>query len=245
METSIITKAEKVLRDFVSQIAGSLEGKPFIEEVTKRLKFENESDWSTLCSLIDVLSDTELAKENFFKYDLTGPTKIQDYGEQYLRLYGITNAMYLQKSAIETFVELVKLPNKKSELDKLNNSEIIRFRNIVGAHTVNFLESDKKKNSFQFQRHFSKDGTIKTLDSKNTFKDYDLKKLIREFNDIAEDIFIKALEKLVKTSLKNHTGNKKDFVLSKINALKEAYDQGFAVWPDVNEELFIIKVKED
>lgn len=245
METSIISKAEKILRDFVNHIASTFEGKPFLEEVTKRLKFENQKDWATLCSLMDVLSDTELAKENFFKFNLSGPTKIQDYGEQYLRLYGITNAMYLQKSAIETLLELVKLPNKKSALERLNKSEIIKFRNIVGAHTVNYLEPNKKTNPYQFQRYFSHDGSIKTLDSENNFKDYDLKKLIEDFNDTAEDLLIQAIEKIINTSLKNQNGKIKPSFLSKVAALKEASENGFALWPDVNEELFVIKMKTD
>ena len=244
MKTVIITKVESILREMVNDIALPITDKPFIEEIKKRLKFQNASDWSLLCSVMDVLSDTELAKENFFKYNLSGPTKIQDYGEQYLRLYGITNAMYLQKSAIEALVELVKLPNKKKELDRLNETEIVTFRNIVGAHTVNYRDKEKNINPYQFQRFFSNDGSIKTQDSNNEFKNYDLKQLILDFNNVAEDLLIRCLEKLVNSAYKNQTNTKKEVYLKKINALKEAASGNIVIWPDSSEELFIIKVRK-
>lgn len=244
MQTIIISKVESILREIVNDIALPINNKPFIEEIKKRLKFQNESDWSLLCSVMDVLSDTELTKENFFKYNLSDPTKIQDYGEQYLRLYGITNAMYLQKSAIEALVELVKLPNKKKELDNLNETDIITFRNIIGAHTVSFRDKNNNVNAYQFQQFFSKDGSIKTQDSKNEFKDYDLKKLILDFNNIAEDLLIRCLEKLVNSAYKNQTSPKKESYFNKINALKEAADGNIVIWPDSSEELFIIKIKK-
>jgi hypothetical protein len=244
MKTPIISKVESILREIVNDIADKISDKPFITEVQKKLKFQNESDWSILCSLMDVISDTELAKENFFKYNLSGPTKFKDFGEQYLRLYGITNAMYLQKSAIEALVELVKLPNKKKELDILNNSEIVKFRNIVGAHTVNFRDKNNEVNPYQFQRHLSNDGNIKTLDSKNQIKDYNLKQLILDYNDIAEDLLIRCLEKLINSIYKNQTTPKKEIYFKKIKALKEATKGGIVIWPDSNEEVFIIKVIE-
>lgn len=169
MTKSLIYRCEQLIRDVANSIALRIDNKPFKEEVTKRLKFENLNDWNVLCSLMDVLGDTELAKENFIKYDLSGPTKIQDQGEQYLRLYGILNAIYLQKSAIEEFVELIKLKNKKSAISKISSLKIIELRHVLGAHTVDFLE-DGKKNSHQFQRGTLKHGLLKTSIQKALLK---------------------------------------------------------------------------
>ena len=115
MEYSVITLCEQLIRDLTNDIVRSIDNqKPFRETVVKKLKFSNPDDWNVLCSLMDVLGDTELAKGNFVKFYLSGPTKIRDYGEQYLRLYGIVNAVYLQKFAIISLIELVKLHDKKS-----------------------------------------------------------------------------------------------------------------------------------
>ena len=242
MNTSIILKCEGIIRELANRMADKIDGESFTAEIIKKLKFDDQNGWNILCSLMDVLSDTELAKENFLKFGLGGPTKIQDYGEQYLRLYGITNAIYLQKSAVFAFIELIKLPNKKKEVERINNCKLIEFRNIVGAHTVDYLDNGTI-NPHQFQRAFIDKYPIRTSDSTNNFKDYNLKELLTEFNDIIEDILIKSTEKFVKTVLKNG-GVKKDKMLEKIEALKTIQDGGLVIWPDNEEELFIIKIKD-
>ncbi|MBK3517136.1 hypothetical protein [Carboxylicivirga marina] len=243
MNPSIILKCEQIIRDLANDIAARINDKPFVSEITKKLKFENANDWSVLCSLMDVLSDTELAKENFLKFGIGGPTKIQDYGEQYLRLYGITNAIYLQKSAVLSFIELIKLPNKTKEKNRINSCKLIEFRNIVGAHTVDFLD-DGVINPHQFQRALIDNGSISVSDSNNTFKEYNLKELFEEFNNIIEDILIRSTEKFIKTVLKQNGGEKKKKLIDKIEALKTIQEGGIVIWPDNEEELFIAKIKK-
>lgn len=241
MKKSIISRCEDIIRELANYIADGIEEQPFLLEVMKRLKFSKEDDWDVLCSLMDVIDDTELAKENFLKFDLGGPTKIQDYGEQYLRLYGITNAVYLQKSAIISFIELVKLPNKKRLLEKLENLDIIKLRHIVGAHTVDFID-DGQRNPHQFQRGFISSSPITTSDSKGNFVNYNLKELLEEYNNVAEDILINATDKFINTVLKNG-GNKKDEFAEKINAVKCAQNGDIVIWTENGKEPFIIKVK--
>jgi len=199
---SLLYRCEQIIRDIANDVALRITDKPFLKTVTHRLKFENETDWNVLCSLMDVLGDTELAKENFLKFDLSGPTKIEDYGEQYLRLYGIVNAIYLQKSALISFVELIKLKNKKILVAKLDNLKIMELRHIVGAHTIDFIDNGKK-NPHQIQRGSLANYPIKTSDSKGNYKEYDLKKLLLEYNAVAEELLINATDKFISTVFKN------------------------------------------
>ena len=204
MQKSLIYRCEQLIRDIANDVARRTTGKPFLSTVKKRLKFQNEEDWVTLCSLMDVLGDTELAKENFLKYDLSGPTKIRDYGEQYLRLYGILNAIYLQKSALIAFVELIKLENKKIIITKIESLKILELRHIVGAHTIDFLDNGKK-NPHQFQRgSLDNNRPIATSDAKGNFKEYDLKALVLEFNSFSEELIISATNKFINTVYKNY-----------------------------------------
>lgn len=243
MSDSIITKCEKIIRDISNDIAQQVTPeKPFAETVIKKMGFQNTSDWSRLCSVMDLLSDTELAKENFLKFSLSGPTKYKDLGEQYLRLYGVTNAIYLQKTAIITFVELVKLPSKKAKIQDLNSVQIIKFRNIVGAHTVDYIDAGTT-NPHQFQRFFLDDGPITVIDSQNKFEDYNLKEMISDYDSVAETVLLLSIEKFISTALKNG-GQKKEMYLKKLTALRLASVEGFSIWPDANEELFIIKVRD-
>jgi hypothetical protein len=220
MEKSLINMCEQIIRDLANDISSRISDKPFREKVIKLLKFSNINDWYVLCSLMDVLGDTELAKENYIRYDLTGPTKILDYGEQYLRLYGILNAVYLQKSAIVSFIELVKLDGKKEIVKKIDGLKLLELRHILGAHTVNFLDNGII-NPHQFQRRMLTENTIKTLDSKGNFKDYNLKELLKEYNSLAEDLLIQATEKFINTVLKNG-GKKKEKYIVQLDDIKAA-----------------------
>jgi len=218
MHESVIRLCEQLIRDLTNDIVGSVKGKPFRETVIKKLKFSKPDDWNILCSLMDVLGDTELAKENFVKFDLSGPTRILDYGEQYLRLYGIVNAIYLQRSAILSLVELVKLKDKKKIVKKLDGLKLLEFRHIAGAHTTDFLDNGVI-NPHQIQRGFGQDVKIRTRDSKGIFKDYDLKAMLNDYNAFARELMIQAAEKFLGAVLPS-TGRKQEQFTKRLMAIK-------------------------
>jgi hypothetical protein len=163
MTQSLISRIEQHVRDLINEVANSAQGE-FLPSIKTLLKFENESDWITICSLLDVIGDTELAKDNFRKFKIEGPTKIEDFGERYLRLYGILNAVYLQHSAVESFLEIIKYPAKNAALKDLNDLKILELRNKAGAHTVDYLGNDRKKNPHQISRGIGDNTKIETLD---------------------------------------------------------------------------------
>jgi hypothetical protein len=45
---------------------------------------------------MDIVGDASLAMYNFAEFSLDGPTKYEDTGERYLRLYGLLSAVYIQ-----------------------------------------------------------------------------------------------------------------------------------------------------
>ena len=209
---SIICQCEQLIREIVNEITRKENyDKAFLLYVTKRLKFENEEGWISLCSLMDVIGDTELAKKHFFNYGIDGPTKILDYGEQYLRLYGILNALYLQKSAIYEFLELVKIRHIKTIKQEINSLSIIKLRNILGSHTVDYIQ-DGKKSSYQFQRGSLSNRKIAIMDSKNNIEEFDLKESFHEYNKTVENILIQGIEKFINTIHKNGDGKRKYFI---------------------------------
>lgn len=202
MDKSDIYRCERIIREIANDIASHVKDKPFLEEMAKKLRFESKDGWIALCSVMDVISDTEMAKENFSKFSLSGPTKITDYGEQYLRLYGILNAVYLQKNAILSFVELVKLKDKKSIITQVQKLEIIKLRHLLAAHTVDYLNLEGKVDPHQFQRG-PLASSISIFDSKNTHKKYDLNKLLNDYDTVMCKIIIDATNKFICTALKN------------------------------------------
>lgn len=239
-DRSVIYRCEVIIRDLANDIAERINDKPFREAVIRRLKFSDIKDWNILCSLMDVLGDTELAKENFIKYDLTGPTKILDYGEQYLRLYGILNAVYLQKSALVSFIELVKLRGKKDIIKKIDGLKILELRHIAGAHTIDFLE-EGVKNPHQLQRAMLTHSQINTSDSKGNFKDFNLKELLAEYNGFAETLIIQATEKFINTVLKNGGQKLKEYH-TRLDAVKSQKNGDIVIYSPDGQSQFTIRI---
>jgi len=188
------------------------QGDGYEKRFAERLNFQNETEWKKYRAAIDLLDDTEYAIISAFEYQLGDlNNKNRDVNGMYLRLYGILNAVYLQMSAYQELVELLKFCNKY-ELKKIFKSlNIYKLRNIAGAHTLDF-DSDKeilgneKVTSFRiFQGDLDATGTyIKVLSQHGTFIQYELLSLLHEYEYSSRDLLIK----LVKHALNNLVNDK-------------------------------------
>ena len=70
------------------------------ESPEKALRLNAPSDWEFICVAMDVVGDAALALGSFLRFSLDGPTRYEDVGEKYLRLYGLLSATYVQQEAI-------------------------------------------------------------------------------------------------------------------------------------------------
>jgi hypothetical protein len=238
-QDTVIYQCEKLIREIINQIPISNK-KDFLETAKGYLKYSNTQDWRTLCSLLDVLGDTELAKENFEKYGISGPTKFNDPGEKYLRLYGILNTIYLQKSAIMEFLRIANHRDKSIFEKEIDRLKILELRHIVGAHTIDYMDNGDK-NPHQIQRSSLDERSIRTLDSKNNFKTYNLNELLTEYNLKASKILFLATEKFVSTVFKNG-GKKKEIFTKKISLISEILDGNLVFYPSVDKDPIIIRL---
>ena len=82
---------------------------------------KNEKFWSQLCSSLDVIEDCDLAIASFVDGDFG-----KDFGEKYLKLYGILQALFLQQDAVTNLCESLGLPNDISAHPKLKEIRDIR-----------------------------------------------------------------------------------------------------------------------
>src|ERR1041384_7357077 len=64
------------------------------------LRLNDPRDWSFICVAMDVVGDAALALRNFLRFSLDGPSRYEDVGERYLRLYGALSAAYVQQQAV-------------------------------------------------------------------------------------------------------------------------------------------------
>lgn len=112
------------------------------------LKLSKDEDWAFLCSAMDIIGDACLAIDNFLKFGLDGPTKYEEVGERYLRLYGILSATYIQQEAVLKLFQLVNVrPSLKEGKDMIEALEIRHLRHKLSSHSTNY--KDKKTGSIE------------------------------------------------------------------------------------------------
>ncbi len=102
----------KILDDFAIRWDDEKSKTTFRDSVKKYYGFEKDFGWNIILNSYYIIEDTELAKKSFKQFDLQGPTRYNDTGERYLRLYGFLNAVYQQKLAIENLMEVFKLKDQ-------------------------------------------------------------------------------------------------------------------------------------
>lgn len=128
-------------------------------EIQRAFGFRSTSDWGRFCACMDLVEDTVLALQNFYRFQLEGPTRYEERGETYLRLYGVLNAVYLQQSAIEQLVSIC-LPQRIGDVRQdLKNHRSRELRNILGAHLVDY----KKGEAFIVTRAFLKGSEVEFM----------------------------------------------------------------------------------
>lgn len=108
------------------------------EAPEKLMRLNDPNDWSFICVAMDVIGDASLAIENFLRFSLDGPTRYEEVGERYLRLYGLLNATYIQQEAVQKLFKLMNCPNPKLVRDKLATLVVRVLRNKVASHSVDF-----------------------------------------------------------------------------------------------------------
>lgn len=109
------------------------------KSVRELLCLNSERDWDFLCTAMDVVGDASAAIRNFLQFGLDGPTRYQDVGERYLRLYGVLSATYIQQQAAMKLFKLMNVPHPKSIKAKLDALDIRDLRHKLASHCTDYL----------------------------------------------------------------------------------------------------------
>lgn len=207
---SIIEECISLHREILDNFArnvGQIDDKEFKEKFVKYYGFENSFNWNVLMNSLYIFEDTELAKASFKRFMLQGPSRHEDVGERYLRLYGFLNLIYLQKNSVENLIEIFKVPNLKDIKKELNNLKLIDLRNKVASHPSNYIsdriETENKFFVYEISRYDLIADKILLLRDQEKFEEYDLDILINEFNKIIENLLNLTLTKFIKKKFKN------------------------------------------
>jgi len=188
-------------------------------------------DWNYICVSMDIVDQTNAAIRNFLLFGLDGPTKYEDVGEGFLRLYGVLNATYIQQEAIKQICKRFGL-----EADEEVNAIPIRdIRNKIGAHNPEQgYGSDKKKAYLTGQVSLSgfkcSYGYYETKDEQQTFTSFpletvDLKECVEKYCHTIIDIFDRTYEALIKRFWEEDDGQY-DKHMTELNDLRTEKDGG-------------------
>lgn len=227
MSVSIIESQIGVLKSILSDISEHDKNKSvdFIEFTNQYFCFETNNGWNILMNAFYIFDDIELAKKDFQLFGLQGPSRHENTGEKYLRLYGILNALYQQYSALINLMELFKLSSKRKYIDLFKQSESILLRNKTAAHSSNYLNHTESKRNFdvyEISRHDLEMGKIVLLKNQDIFETYNLKEAIANFDIAIENVLSEILKKFIKKKFNNqgkHYENYKKIEVLKIGSI--------------------------
>lgn len=103
------------------------------------LRLKSSADWDFICVAMDIVEDAALAVGNFLCFSLDGPTRYEDFGERYLRLYGLLSATYIQQEAVLKLYVLMNCGSPKTVRAEFSRLGIRTLRHQVASHGVDYL----------------------------------------------------------------------------------------------------------
>lgn len=201
MTTTITYDFSQVLGNFYRLIyaKGHKSKGDFDQAVSKKFGLDKQFNHFIIRSCIDLLEDTEYAINDFEKFGLDGPTKYENLGERYLRLYGFLNAVNSQKSIVATLHEIFKLPETKKEFAvRLKNLKIIDTRHMIASHSVDYADRNGRDFFRVSMTTVRNKGENIHIHSKDKFIQVDLIKELNQFRTALHSELLKIVKHLLK-----------------------------------------------
>ena len=213
-KVELVEKYGKAFRDLIN--AKIWPSKAVIREA---LRLSKDEDWAFLCVSMDIVEDACTAINNFQKFGLNGPTKYDNFGEKYLRLYGILSATYIQQEALLKLYQLMNVPpSLKKGKELVDNLSIRYLRHKLCSHSTNYY--DKESDSIQAYVPIRIDlGNFNCTYAKNgrgNHKSVDLKEAVDEHLNVMIELLDKIMEKSINTLFKGQESSKSCIEFSKI-----------------------------
>jgi len=167
----------------------------FINETRGRHVLLKDQDlWSQLCSCLDVIEDSQLAIDAYSTVEFG-----KSDGANYLALYGLLQALFLQQDAVINLCESLKIAETIDNYPRLK--EIREIRNDSIGHPTKRNRRKDKSTSYHFISRPSLCSNSLTLlscysDGKNEFKDITISDLIADQKEYISKILESIITKL-------------------------------------------------
>lgn len=239
----LVEKYSKAFRDLINAKVRSSQA-----DIRATLRLSKDVDWSFLCISMDVVEDACTAINNFLQFGINGPTKYNDVGEKYLRLYGILGATYIQQEALLKLYQLMNVPPSLKKGKELVDSLLIRsLRHKLCSHSTNY--HDKSSDSVQAYIPIRIDlENFSCTYGKNGRGDHscvDLKQAVDEHLMTMIELLDRILEKAVRTLFKGQETSKDCIEFSeKLGELRILRTGGFVEQLPNGRKLIITMTEE-
>lgn len=194
----------------------------FLSHVQECLKLNKKEDWNYILASEDILEDTNEAIANFMRFGLSGPTKYDELGEKYLRLYGILNATYLQQQAIYNLYKFFQCQNPTKKKSKIDELEVVRIRHKLAAHSANYEDPESQEmHVFVPVRMELNDYSCSYFNHYNDdYKIVDLKSAIEQHQKLICGTYLEVVKKTISTIYKSNK-DKKQSLMEKIEPFEK------------------------
>lgn len=171
---------------------------------------------------MDIVDDASSAIHHVQTYGLSGPTKYNDMGEKYLRLYGLLSATYIQQQAILTIYKLMQVPNPKNATLRFAGLQIRDLRHKLSAHSTDYMNRTTGTQEAYVPQRFDLGDmkvTVVNYTGSSPWEEVDLAKAIQSHIEVAIDTLDCVLEKSIGTVFKQDQGRRDSF-MSKLSDLR-------------------------
>jgi hypothetical protein len=208
----LVEKYGKAFRDLINTKIG-----PDEVIIREALRLNKDEDWAFLCVSMDIVEDACTAIDSFLKFGLNGPTKYEDVGEKYLRLYGILSATYIQQEALLKLYQIMNVPPSLKKGKELIDKLLIRLlRHKLCSHSTNY--HDRESNSVQayvpIRIDLNNFNCTYAQNGRGNHKSIDIKEAVDEHLDMMIELLDKIMEKSIKTLFKGQESSKNSIEFS-------------------------------
>jgi hypothetical protein len=179
---------------------------------------------------MDIINDSLLGIENFIRFGMDGPTKYDDLGEKYIRLYGVLNATYIQQQALLNLHRISNTPNLNKAEASVNSLTIRDIRHKLGAHSVDYSNRETSQTESFVPVRLTLGGMHCEYYNNSTLSNssVDLAASLNEHISLMNDMYTLIYEKLAKTIYKSNQ-EKYEKLIDEISDGKVMRDGGVAI----------------
>jgi hypothetical protein len=233
---TLVHKYASLFRKLInSQVQG---GRRSIKDL---LRLNEESDWEFLTAAMDIVDDASSAIIHVQKFGLGGPTKYDDMGERYLRLYGLLSATYIQQQSILTIYRIMNVPNVKVAVRRFEALDIRSLRHKLSSHGTDYENRTTGKKEAYVPLRFDLGNTNVTYvnhTSSSQHHKVDLTNAIQRHIELIVEILDAIVEKSVGTIFKANK-NKKDEFSDRLSDLRVEKDGGMVFKSEGGPKLIV------